>query len=1108
MGQELYDFYDLQNHKIKETHSGNADIGTWYYDYFGRLLAHQDLGGNIYQYTYNYENQKVMQTSNNANQPVSYSQLDSNGNIQYSGVNTAAGQSLSYDYYQNGQLERVVDNVLHSETFYQYDAQGHHTRERYMALDTNTASLATYQDARMTYDELGRLAKVYDNRYNMTYSYDAVGNRRHTVSNYYDNTGTAQTTDYWYLFDAVNHITTSEGVLNSTTKQISISSAQGTQLGYDAVGNRRTATYYQKGATTPVVDSYTYYNDNLLEYTYESGSLTSARTYDLAGRVTTYVSYSSPGVLNERRVSSYNNNGWLLEQDNYNSSNTLSSIISYTNANAYDAAGNVNQYSLIVPNSYTNTYNYVYVKYDSYKQSVVQGTSTYFSAGNTTSTYDINGNLISVTDRFQANNNRSFTLNAQGHILQKTENGKLQYYYYANGNPVGSSGDINPADFDYNYTPVSDSYPSATPASYTVSSGDTLQSIALAVYGDANLWYIIADANGIQTSADLKIGQTLVVPNKITNIHNDSTVFKPYNAGAIIGDTTPTLPDPPPPPPPPQASSHGHHCNIIAMIIVIIVAIVATILTAGAAAAAFAPAVATIGGATGTMAVGGAVLAGTAVGISTTAMIGAAVIGAAVGSVASQLVGIGLGVQSKFSWGAVATSALGAGVTAGIGSVTSAANAAANAAAADAGTAAHVGIAGTMGLEGYGATVVNGIAGNVISQGVNMITGQQSKFSWQGVAIAAVSAPLNNYIDKQFDVGQSKGVMDLRFSWNGLARNVGSELVKSAVQQEVSIAVNHEGKMDWQKVAADGFGNAIGNDVVKQMQFSSLVDAGTKKLQQTQKDFTACLADGACRERMHQADNSNFDKPKFIQTDVAFNGNNKDLAAILGPNADVSGNPLPIAPSNGGTSESTDGIVLAWVSGKFGFPDIHGASIERLSIPETERDQLRFATVVADEFQKGSDSYMHAMSNGVSTPEQARAMANDWVRYNMMVSADYKAAGNTDMALFHAGVAMHDVQDVTSPAHGFEHVWTGNESPLAEFFHVNQEMRDPGIGSNLDRATQDVYRMYKTETVRSGDIFAPYGKDFVKPAIPVKPTAPETHTVPSDMLTPDGNLVA
>ncbi len=757
MGQETLMSYDPLHHKLSEVNA-LGDSQTWTYDYFGKLIGHQDLGGATYQYTYNNTAQLLTQTGG------------PHGQIP--------GQSLSDSYYENGQLKTINDNALHGETYYEYDASGHHTRERYRVFDGSTWT--TYQDAHIGYDALGRSTKVQDIRYMLTYKYDAVGNRRETLSNYYDNSGNLKVVDNWYVYDAMNRIVLSQGVLAGTgsSAQIQISTTQGIQLFYDADGNRRIARSYISGTLTD--DSYNYDADNRLITTNRAGSLTSARTYDDAGRVTQYVAYSSPGVMSERRQMQYNANGVLIQQDNFDSNNAHTSSLQYSP----NALGSTSQYTLTAFNangtvSYSNTYTYNYLKFDSYKESAIQATSTYFSPGSTNETYDVNGNLVSVVDTFQVNNNRSFIVNGQGQMVRKTQNGQIQYYFYANGNPVGSSGDLNSTDFDFNYTPVSDQYPGMTPSSYTVGNGDTLQSIALAVYGDSKLWYLIADANGISSNSGLTPGKVLTVPNKISNLHNDYSTYKPYNPGQIIGDTTPTLPNPPPPPPP----QHGGGCGALAMIVIIVVAIVVTVLTAGAALAVLAPA-ASAG--MGVMAAGSAALAGT-MGM---AGLGAAMIGAAVGSIASQLVGIGLGVQDKFSWGAVASSALMAGVTAGIGG---------------GGVAGQLGVTNTVGQQ-----VVNGMANNVINQGINIITGQQQKFSWQSVAVAAITAPISGAIGG----GQSKGGADVTVS--SFAKSVGQEMLKSAVNQAVTIAIDGHGKMNWAKVASDGFGNAIGNSIVDQ----------------------------------------------------------------------------------------------------------------------------------------------------------------------------------------------------------------------------------------------------------------------------------------------------
>ena len=105
----------------------------------------------------------------------------------------------------------------------------------------------------------------------------------------------------------------------------------------------------------------------------------------------------------------------------------------------------------------------------------------------------------------------------------------------------------------------------------------------------------------------------------------------------------------------------------------------------------------------------------TAAGASFTAMgaltVGAAAgaIGGAVGSIASQALGVATGIQDKFSWTAVASSAL----------------------------AGFLNGAGKLGIPN---SALRSMATNAISQGASIALGPQSKFSWAGVAAAGVGS--------------------------------------------------------------------------------------------------------------------------------------------------------------------------------------------------------------------------------------------------------------------------------------------------------------------------------------------------------------------------------
>ena len=209
--------------------------------------------------------------------------------------------------------------------------------------------------------------------------------------------------------------------------------------------------------------------------------------------------------------------------------------------------------------------------------------------------YDVNGHISGAVDRV-GNRHFIYTNDANGQILVRDEitgaidratyrtkayqnpgtvADKITRYYYVDGKRVGDiSNDgssrtdyvatlanqkapkgnyanwqpVASADFDQNYEPISPTYPGTVASNYVVRNGDTLQSIAQTLWGDAQMWFLIADANGLASGSTLLAGQVLTIPNKVTNIHNNSGTFRPYNPGEAIGDTSPTLPVAPSPP--------------------------------------------------------------------------------------------------------------------------------------------------------------------------------------------------------------------------------------------------------------------------------------------------------------------------------------------------------------------------------------------------------------------------------------------------------------------------------------------------------------------------------------------------------------------------------
>jgi hypothetical protein len=185
----------------------------------------------------------------------------------------------------------------------------------------------------------------------------------------------------------------------------------------------------------------------------------------------------------------------------------------------------------------------------------------------------------------------------------------------------------------------------------------------------------------------------------------------------------------------------------------------------------------------GAVAIGGAL---TATGIGFT---GLAVAGAA-GSIAGQLAGMALGVQDKFNWGGVAAGALTSMATAGLGNI------------------GDGGVAGALGVKNATARLmVNSAVGNVASQGIGLLTGQQKSFSWTSVAASAISAPIANQVSKSLF---GSNVAADGFTRTGGALNIQNPVANLLAQTTVDSLVSttarlviQGGRLDWAAVAAD-----------------------------------------------------------------------------------------------------------------------------------------------------------------------------------------------------------------------------------------------------------------------------------------------------------------
>jgi len=818
MGQSTRVAYDARGNKIAEV-DGNGYIATWSYDYFGKVQAHTDFGGRAYAYTY--DNARQLTFDSGTNREYHY---NSEGLLERVYDRTTT-QDEKYEYDMAGNRVRewfAKGNVVYKDNHIAYDALG---RMRWVADGRAYVNIA--------YDKVGNRTNIRTHVLNqdtsldsnLFFQYDQMN--RQTVANAADAQGNLGAEGHRITYDKNGNRLTD--TWNGT--RVMTVDGQSRIIGFDENGSAiysTTPTSYvaTQGETT---EQYRYDELNRMTSVVRDGVQTDARLYDGASRViqtgpagtlpqayinalngTNLSGQTLAGTGSETHINRYNANGQIVRQDVYKSDNALKYAVVYDalpaplkagmgTAGGYDSAGNLLGYTVFdwVGGNVTNYAN-TYGRAEGYRQLTTLGTSTVTNPGGTVWEYGNGGELTAVNDVTKPLDNRSFVSDISGTIVYAEQAGQGQHQLVVNGQVLGRYGSIrdenNPtlpngtpfflpkAEFNFGYQPINGNYPSASPGTYAVSAGDTLQGIARGAYGDESLWYLIADANGLGSNADLKAGQVLTIPTKVGSANNANS-FKPYDPSRTIGDTNPNMPMP--------EADKGGGCGGIGQIILIVVAVVATVFTAGAAAVGLSGSFGTImsagaGVLTGGAA-GGAVGAFVAGGMSTAGAIATGALAGAVGSIVSQGVGIAIGAQDEFSWKGVALGALGSGVSAGLG-----------------GLAPFGGAASDVGN-----VIARAALSSTITQGISVATGLQSSFSWRGVAAAAAGAGVGSAIS---------GALADANAFNGLNNPFATALARgtlSGLAAGMTTAALKGGRISATQVATDAFGNALGNSVLE-----------------------------------------------------------------------------------------------------------------------------------------------------------------------------------------------------------------------------------------------------------------------------------------------------
>ena len=820
-------------------------------DSWGRNHYHKDLGDHQFYYQYNQAGWLTGQKGDTADetglaQNIEYVYYNNGLLKQVSDLSSNRITYYEYDNNGNQTLEGITDiagTVIATETeYYQL------TRAEYDALNRVTKLTDPRYETSYLYDANGNRINIHTD---YDYFFDTIVAQ---------NTVLSETQDYWYAYDALDRFTTTMGTLEggqvvrgTTGYDISY---------YADSNRRTSIRSYAHDAPLlagqEVKETYAYTNSGYLAQTIIEGRETGTqdsfsqlnrinRTVNLAGQTRVLTERDASGSIITETETTYNFDNLKLRQDKtwiagqQTDSHVLYSY--FANSNELEQV-NDNFYRAQVANpiQLTETISrYRYEYWDTAKQQSITkqqrfneptGTQEDTDIGTSRFSYDANGHLVRVRDT-EGDRFIQYAVDQQGKVLARNQyeddafqavQSSHNYYYFA-GRSVGDVGDDNAvardyaqilaarqqsqtgntlrpvtsADFDQNFQPIGPDYPGNAPGSYTVAyDGQTLQQIASDIWGDSSLWYLIADANGLTAERVLLANTVLTIPNVVTNIHNNSTVFKPYSPGQAIGNVQPTVPEAPAPRLYNALSSKElvardiralenlqraalldangekyledlriHYSSFrddgcgVADIIVVAIAIAVTVYTAGA--------------------LGGPALGAVAAGQATA---GTLAIAGAAGAAAGQLAGNVLGTRSGFDLGEIAMAGATAYITAGI-------------------SPAFQVSAATYSQTG--AAVINAGIANVASQTLNIAVGQQNGFSWRSLAAAGIAGGINHHVDESFGQNASRTLDNGRQNVNyDPVKGATKAVTNNLVSQGAGILVRSQNSINWESVASSG----------------------------------------------------------------------------------------------------------------------------------------------------------------------------------------------------------------------------------------------------------------------------------------------------------------
>ena len=285
----------------------DSTVYTFTYDGFGNSTSVSAGNNTLATYEYNQNNGKLNKINygNGFSEEYVYGDLEKLEEVWYNYSNGTRVQAYSYEYTENGSLEKFTDHINGKVTTYVYDLDG-----RFVSYTETKASNSAYKNQySVEYDDYGRVYRatnlidylasstVYNAIVSAYYEYNNDGTLKYEKTSL--PSGGSIRTDYEYdAFLRVTGMSRTSGSFsqsigytyysqnNNTTGLISgyTSTVNGNQIGFSYA-------YDSKGNITTIVDP----NNDVTTYTYDDlgqllsevkGTVTKTYTYDNAGNIT------------------------------------------------------------------------------------------------------------------------------------------------------------------------------------------------------------------------------------------------------------------------------------------------------------------------------------------------------------------------------------------------------------------------------------------------------------------------------------------------------------------------------------------------------------------------------------------------------------------------------------------------------------------------------------------------------------------------------------------------------------------------------------------------------------------------------------------------------